>query len=249
MTTNNYPYPKANPRHRLAALLLDSVLAGLTFYIGWIVWSLIVCGKGQTPGKQILKIRVYDKTTGRPVRWGHMFLRQYLIISSIPFAVFVFFYVVGSIRYWPEALPSPLFFYNGNFGDWYAGYGVGNGSFTFKSYAFYILMLSYLVPVVDVLWIFRGGERNRLVDVIAKTDVLNEAGSQSENQFSGPTTTYAASVGVLSPYGAPSPSQSSSQSSESRITREIREANELFQNGHITQTEYTSLKKKIIASE
>jgi hypothetical protein len=40
--------------------------------IGWLIWSLIVWGQGQTPGKQILKMRVYDKTTSKPAKWGQV---------------------------------------------------------------------------------------------------------------------------------------------------------------------------------
>jgi uncharacterized RDD family membrane protein YckC len=62
----NYPFVKATPQHRLGAVVLDSVFCALTFYIGYIVWALIVWGQGQTPAKQILKMRVYSIDTGKP---------------------------------------------------------------------------------------------------------------------------------------------------------------------------------------
>jgi len=36
-------------------------------------------------------------------------------------------------------------------------------------------LVYYLVILVDAFWIFKSGKRQRLVDVICKTDVLNEA--------------------------------------------------------------------------
>ena len=36
-------------------------------------------------------------------------------------------------------------------------------------------LIYYVVILADILWIFKGGKRQRLVDVICKTDVLNEA--------------------------------------------------------------------------
>ena len=85
MVVINYPFVKATPQHRLGAVVLDSVFCVLTLYIGYIVWALIVWGQGQTPGKQVLKIRVYSADTGRPASWGHMAVRQFLIPISLSF--------------------------------------------------------------------------------------------------------------------------------------------------------------------
>ena len=46
--------------------------------IGYIVWWLIVLGRGQTPGKQIVGIRVI-KDNGEPSGWGYTFLREFVI--------------------------------------------------------------------------------------------------------------------------------------------------------------------------
>lgn len=69
----------ASFQHRLGALVLDAVLMGLTLGIGWLIWSLVIWGNGQTPAKQILKIRVYNAVTGQVVSWGHMALREALL--------------------------------------------------------------------------------------------------------------------------------------------------------------------------
>ncbi len=249
MSDISYPFPKANPRHRLAAALLDGLLMMVTFWIGWAIWSLIAWGKGQTPGKQVLKIRVYDKATGRPVRWGHMLIRQYLILAAIPLFIFTFFYVVGSIHYWSgDSGIIGLSMLNGTTPPWFAAYGTPTGTFTFKSYAFYILVLTYFFPLVDVLWIFKGGNRNRIVDLIAKTDVINEAGEPT-NGMSTTQTSYSYSQSApfaQSPYSSNSSFTAPTPPVESKVTREIREATELFQNGHISESEYVALKKKII---
>ena len=46
--------------------------------IGYIVWWLIALGRGQTPGKQIVGIRVI-KDDGSPSNWGYTFLREFVI--------------------------------------------------------------------------------------------------------------------------------------------------------------------------
>lgn len=63
---------------RVIAFLLDIVLIPLTLVIGYIIWWLIVLGRAQTPGKQIVGIQVV-KNTGEPVGWGYMFLREFVI--------------------------------------------------------------------------------------------------------------------------------------------------------------------------
>lgn len=62
--------------------------------IGYIVWWLIALGGGQTPGKQIVGIRVI-KDSGEPSNWGYTFYREFMIklllvgffISHITFGI------------------------------------------------------------------------------------------------------------------------------------------------------------------
>ena len=55
-----------------------AVLLGLVLFIGYLIWWLIVLGRSQTPGKQIVGIQVV-KDTGEPVGWGYMFLREFVV--------------------------------------------------------------------------------------------------------------------------------------------------------------------------
>ena len=48
----------------------------LVSLLGYVVWWLIVLRRGQTPGKQLLGIRVV-RTDGRASGWGWMFLREF----------------------------------------------------------------------------------------------------------------------------------------------------------------------------
>jgi uncharacterized RDD family membrane protein YckC len=77
----------ASFQHRLGALALDIVLLNVTFYIGWIIWSLIVWGEGQTPAKKILKIRVRNFDSGAVASWGHMAVRELLVPLAVAIAV------------------------------------------------------------------------------------------------------------------------------------------------------------------
>jgi uncharacterized RDD family membrane protein YckC len=83
---NDSNWRLATFQHRLGALALDCALYVVTLGIGWVIWSLVLWGQGQTPGKKILKIRVYAADTQRPATWGHMAIREFLIMFAIGIA-------------------------------------------------------------------------------------------------------------------------------------------------------------------
>jgi len=147
---SQYSFQKATIQHRLGQFFLEIGLFIVTLGIGYAIWFLIVLGQGQTPGKQILKLRVYNSTTGNPARWGQMFIRELglhwllgILAYGLPIAI---------------GLVDLREFINGGL------FVSGLGDFIF-----------YIIFLVDIFWVFKGGNRKRLVDVLCKTDVLNEA--------------------------------------------------------------------------
>ena len=76
----------ASFQHRLGAIVLDATLMVITFGIGWLIWSFIVWGEGQTPAKKILTLRTVNFTNGRPATWGHMGIREGLIPITVSIA-------------------------------------------------------------------------------------------------------------------------------------------------------------------
>ena len=147
---NEYPFPKASIQHRLGQLLLEYALFIVTLGVGYLVWFLIILGQGQTPGKQVLKLRVYDSTTGKPAKWGHMFIREF----GLAMALAVIAYGLPVIL----SLQSLSEFAS----EGYFELSIGNA-------------LYYGVIDFDAFWIFKNEARKRLVDVLCKTDVLNES--------------------------------------------------------------------------
>lgn len=147
-----YPHPKASVQHRLGGWALDYALYLLTFGLGWFIWSMILWGKGQTPAKMILKLRVYNKSTSTPAKWGQMAIRQFLM----PITLFFSYLILTTLR----------IMMNSNANDFTILFDV------------LIILFSLAVPVLfitDAFWILRKGEFNRLVDKVVKTDVLNES--------------------------------------------------------------------------
>jgi uncharacterized RDD family membrane protein YckC len=61
---------------RFGQALLEVLLVIVTLGIGWLIWSLIVWSRGQTPAKQVLGMRVVDTDTLRAATWGTMALRE-----------------------------------------------------------------------------------------------------------------------------------------------------------------------------
>ena len=93
--------PIATPGVRLGSFLLEFLLAVVTLGIGWTIWSLVVWGRGTTPGHQVLRLYIVDAKSGRTATWGHMALREFVmkglvggIASSITFGVY---FIVDSL--------------------------------------------------------------------------------------------------------------------------------------------------------
>jgi uncharacterized RDD family membrane protein YckC len=63
---------------RFGAFCLDGLLMLVTLYIGWFIWSLCIYGRGQTPAKSILHMRVVSTETGRSASYGKMLLREWV---------------------------------------------------------------------------------------------------------------------------------------------------------------------------
>lgn len=78
----------ATQGRRFAGFILDVLLAIFTLAIGWLVWFLIIAGRGQTPAKQILRMRVV-REDGQLASYGWMLLRE-IGVKIIAFAVLNF---------------------------------------------------------------------------------------------------------------------------------------------------------------
>ena len=57
---------------------ITMLVAGVGLLIGYFVWWLIVLGRAQTPGKQIVGIRAVNYV-GEPLSRGMMFVREFLV--------------------------------------------------------------------------------------------------------------------------------------------------------------------------
>jgi uncharacterized RDD family membrane protein YckC len=86
---------------RLGGYALELVLIVFTAFIGWFVWSMIVWSRGQTPAKQILKMRVVNLQTAKRATWGRMALREFvgkgavgLVIAATAFGFILYFWLL-----------------------------------------------------------------------------------------------------------------------------------------------------------
>ncbi len=73
----------ASKGQRFGAFLLELLLTVITLGIGWLIWSLVVWGRGQTPAKQLLKLRVIRLNDRRAASWGIMAVRQFLLSAVV----------------------------------------------------------------------------------------------------------------------------------------------------------------------
>ena len=148
-------YPKASIKHRLGGYLLDLALAILTLGVGWIIWSLFAWRNGQTPAKQILKMRVVAEEGRNNATWKHMAIRQLLIPLTFAIPSWILNQIGDN---------SPVV--TGEFSSDPLG---GNGLSNLAD------LISFSIALIDSFWIFKNGERKRVTDVWAKTIVVNEA--------------------------------------------------------------------------
>ncbi len=64
---------------RFGAYIVELLLFLVTLGIGWLIWTLIILGRGQTPAKQVLNMRIVDMNTGQVDGYGKMFVREFLL--------------------------------------------------------------------------------------------------------------------------------------------------------------------------
>jgi uncharacterized RDD family membrane protein YckC len=66
----------ANPGRRIGAFFLSMVLSIVTLGIGYLIWGIIVWGRGQTPALQVLGMRCWRPKAGRAAGWWRMAVRE-----------------------------------------------------------------------------------------------------------------------------------------------------------------------------
>jgi uncharacterized RDD family membrane protein YckC len=75
---------------RLGSLLLDGVLLIVTLFIGWLIWSIRLWSKGQTPAKKLMGMRTLSTVDYRSATTGTMALRELVVksvINSVTFGI------------------------------------------------------------------------------------------------------------------------------------------------------------------
>ncbi|PZS20018.1 MAG: hypothetical protein DLM57_02560 [Pseudonocardiales bacterium] len=87
---------------RIGTYLLELVLAVVTLGIGYLIWTLIVWAKGQTPGKQVMGLRIYHLENQRAASWGQMFLRQ--VVGGIANSIFYIGFIVSVVFLFTDPL-------------------------------------------------------------------------------------------------------------------------------------------------
>lgn len=76
MCTVDSPVPLAGLGRRFAGFGLELVLCVATLGVGWLGWSAYEWRFGRTPAKRLLGMTVVRPSTGEPVGWKAMALRE-----------------------------------------------------------------------------------------------------------------------------------------------------------------------------
>ena len=68
----------SSPSRRFLGHVLELGLMIVTLVVGWIVWSLVAYGRGQTPAKQLLNMRVVKVETLERASFARLLAREWL---------------------------------------------------------------------------------------------------------------------------------------------------------------------------
>ena len=82
----------ASRGRRVGAYFLSILLAIVTLGIGYLIWGLIVWGRGTSPALQVLGMRAWKPAEGRVADWGTMALRDFVgnLPAAVPFVGFIY---------------------------------------------------------------------------------------------------------------------------------------------------------------
>ncbi len=83
------------PTRRLIAWVLEIVLVIGTGYFGWLIWSFITWGKGQTPAQNLLRMMSINEKTGSAAKRPQMFIRFILVFV----AYWLGYFAIANIAY------------------------------------------------------------------------------------------------------------------------------------------------------
>lgn len=111
----------ASVGRRIGAWFLSLVLVIVTLGIGYIIWGLVVWGKGTSPALQVLGMRAWRPTENRPATWGTMALRNIIggiaqgILGAITGLVsFIMFLTNKQHKSIPDMVASTVIVYDRN---------------------------------------------------------------------------------------------------------------------------------------
>ena len=71
-----------DPTRRMTAWVLEIVLVIGTGYFGWLIWSFVTWGKGQTPAQNLLRMISINEKTGSAAKRPQMFIRFILVFAA-----------------------------------------------------------------------------------------------------------------------------------------------------------------------
>lgn len=71
----------------------------VTLGIGWIIWAAMTAGTGQTPAKRVMKLRVIDSGTFKPVGFSRMLWMRGIVAGFV--AGFAIMFTLGVLLFMP----------------------------------------------------------------------------------------------------------------------------------------------------
>ena len=136
---------------------------GIALTVGYITWWFILLGRGQTPGKYLLKIRVVSAETGETPSRRRMFVREFLLKLLLMgfhsgIQIFIVMWQLPLLGHFLD-LTIPVWLYS-----------------LFFSSGYFVVLVVFTTPVVflvDCLWFVFRKNRQTLHDKMMGTRVVH----------------------------------------------------------------------------
>jgi uncharacterized RDD family membrane protein YckC len=87
---------------RFAGFVVSALFMVFTLYIGYMIWAFIVYGRGQTPAKHVLAMRVVKLQTGQKASWGTMFVRDWICQPVVHIGAAILFLIPNFWLLWDK---------------------------------------------------------------------------------------------------------------------------------------------------
>lgn len=97
----------ATPQSRLIAFLIDGLIFGCSFGVGWLIWFLILTDKSTTPGHHLMGQVIVDSATGKYFSKRKLIFREIILKGIVQ-------WILGGLLFFLNYIIDGAFLFTGS---------------------------------------------------------------------------------------------------------------------------------------